>query len=222
MKKIRMICSIIFIFVFMICSSNISIKALENQVLVDGEYLTYKTEEKNDERHIYALNTDGTTVTHLIFKDDVVFEENSTGDLSVIAYIENDEPQENEVQTRAVEPNWGGMISERKRVSFPNPESSTAVAITGIIVGAVFPGASIPYAIAAAIAEYIMNYNQRYVDLTCYYRAAAGCPQYRWYDRYEYRNQSGAVFRTVSLNRKSFIGVANSPQNPPACRMYGF
>lgn len=74
MKKIRITCSIVFIFIFMICGSNISVKALENQVLLDEEYLTYKTEE----------------------------------------------------------------------------------------------------------------------------------------------------FRTVSLNRKSFIGVANSPQNPPACRMYGF
>lgn len=223
MKILRSIYLGIIAFSLVLCSStfNFTVCAEENGVYINDEYLTYDVEEENNEKHIYAYNRYGKIESHLIFKDNIVFEEDEMGNLNIVAYIENNDSQE-VIQTTAVEPNWGGMIAARTRVNFPNPESSAATVITGIIIGSFFPGASAAYSIAVGIAEYVMSHNQHYIDQTCYYREAAGCPQYRWYDRYEYRNKNGALFRTVPLNRKSFIGVSQSPENPPACRMYGF
>lgn len=223
MKIFKYICSSIIGVALLLCTCtfNFTIYAAENGVYINNEYLTYDIEKENNEKHIYAYDKYGNIDCHLIFRDNIVFEEDKEGNLKIVAYLEKNEPQEG-IKTRAVEPNWGSMLSVRTRVTFPNPESSAASVITGIIIGAFFPGASVGYSIAAGIAEYVMSYNQNYIDQTCYYREAAGCPQYRWYNKYEYRNKSGALFRTVSINRKSFIGVSQSPENPPACRMYGF
>lgn len=222
MKIIKYLFSSIIGFSLLLCTCifNFTVYASENEVDINDEYLTYDVKEENGEKHVYAYNRYGDIECHLFFKDNIVFEEDK-GNLKIIAYIEENDPQEG-IATRAVEPSWGIMLSTRTRVTFPNPESSAASAITAVIIGAWFPGASLAYSIASAIADYVMSYKQNYVDQTCYYREAAGCPQYRWYSKYEYRNKNGAVFKTVSINRKSFIGVTQSPENPPACRMYGF
>lgn len=224
MKKIRLIVLVCLSFLLTMGTFCLPISALENGVYIDGEYIRYDVEENNDEtRDVYAYDDVGNEVLHLIFVDNKVFEEKENGELSVVAYIEDTElSKQNGIQPKAIQPNWGGMISERRRVTFPNDESNLLLVVPGVLIGVVFPGASIPTAIITGIAEYVANKSPRYVDMTCYYRVAAGGPQYRWYDRYEFRNQSGALFKTVPLNRKSFIGVPNSPQNPPACRSYGF
>lgn len=46
--------------------------------------------------------------------------------------------------------------------------------------------------------------------------------QYRWYRRYVYRTAIGAVVKDTAVNQKIIIGVPNSPENPLACRAYGF
>lgn len=224
MKQIRLVVLSCLSFLLAICTFCLPLSALENGVYIDGEYIRYDVEENNNEtKDVFAYDSIGNEVLHLIFIDEKVFEEKENGELHVVAYIEDLESSKyNSIQPKAIQPNWGGMISERKRVIFPNDESNLLLIVPGILIGAVFPGAAIPYAIASGIAQYVASKSPRYIDMTCYYRVAAGCPQYRWYDRYEYRNQSGALFKTVSLNRKSFIGVPNSPQNPPACRSYGF
>lgn len=221
MKIFKYIFSCLMCVPLFLCTFGNNVYTLENGTYVNDEYFTYDVKEENEEKNVYIYDSYGKLDSHLIFRDNKVFEENEKEELVVVAYIEKYELQE-EIHTRAVEPTWGGMLSERVRVTFPNPESSAASAITGIIIGAFFPGAGVAYSVAAAMAEYVMSYNQRYIDQTCYYRAAAGCPQYRWYDRYEYRNVNGALFKTVPINRKSFIGVTHSPQNPPACSLYGF
>jgi hypothetical protein len=220
MKIFKYVCSSMIVFALLLCTFSFTVNASENSVYIDNEYLNYVVEEEDNEKNVYVYNSSGEVKSHLIFKDDIVLEEDKEGNFNIVAYIEKFEPQQ--IQTRAIEPTWGGMLSERVRVTFPNPESSAASVITGIIIGALSPGAGIAYTVAAGIAEYVMAYNQRYIDQTSYYRAAAGCPQYRWYDRYEYRNQNGSLFKTVPLNKKSFIGVTHSPQNPPACSLYGF
>lgn len=222
MKLFKYIFSGIIGFSLILCTwiSDFTVYAAENEVCIDNDYLTYEIKQDNSEKHVYAYDQNGNIECHLIFENNIVYEEND-GNLKIIAYIEEYKTQE-KMETYAIEPNWGNMLSVRTRVTFPNPESTVASAITGIIIGAWFPGASLAYSTASTITEYIMNYKQNYIDQTCFYREASGCPQYRWYNKYEYRNQSGVLFKTVSINRKSFIGVTHSPENPPACRMYGF
>lgn len=58
--------------------------------------------------------------------------------------------------------------------------------------------------VLSIIAEYLVDNDTRYIDETIYFNEAIGCPQYRWFKKQEYRNPSGKIIRTVSLNKKSF------------------
>ncbi len=218
MKKISLwfIC-----FVLIVCNLILPVSSLEHQLYVDDQLLTYDVEELNNETHVYTYDGSHNEIAHVVIRDNVAYKL-VNGQYNILAYIDESDPVNEKKQTRAAIPNWGGLKSQRRRISFPNNTSDALIEVTAVLIGVVFPGAPLAYGVAQSIATFIITHNHHFSDMTCYYREASGCPQYRWYDRYEYRTERGALIKTVSLNRKSFIGVRNSPQNPPACRSYGF
>lgn len=191
---------------------------------IDGEYYEYLISKSDEVRNIYIKDASGNLISYLTFEDDAVYEKRpDSPDKVKIAIIETTEEVESpQYQTRAIEPNWGPLLTKRTKVTYPNPESTLLTSIVGILVATALPGSGITSSLIVAVAQYIMDHNIQYVDQTAYYHEAIGCPQYRWYKKYEYRDPSGKLFKTVTLNKKSFIGVTHSPQNPPACTMYGF
>lgn len=191
-------------------------------VYIEDDYYEFLITKGTDDRQVYVKDNNGNFVYGISVEDDVIYEINvNTGAKEKISSIENfEEESMDSVQTLAVEPNWGPLISQRKRVTIPG--NSTAVSITALLASACFPGASIPIGVLSIIAEYLVDNDTRYIDETIYFNEAIGCPQYRWFKKQEYRNPSGKIIRTVSLNKKSFLGVTHSPQNPPACSLYGF
>lgn len=120
------------------------------------------------------------------------------------------------------EPSWGPMLSTSATVGGANGFGNTGMTIAGLLCAAMPPGVGLTVGALTWLGNEIAASNSSYTRVVTYYREASGCPQYRWYDRVEYYNSSGSRIATTSVNRKSFIGVKNSPDNPPACRAYGF
>lgn len=218
MKKIYKTLAIILA-VFFCFSPIYPIAARDNEVLVDGQYIHIEKQEviDSDNSVIVALNRDGKVVEELSVEGNYVYRIVNEKKV-LILYFEWQEP----ISTFAIEPTWGPLISQTVKVTFPNPESSSLTALVAFIASGVFPYLAVPISAAQLIGEYIFAYRPNYVNTTVYFNEALGCPKYRWYRRQVYRSSSGAIIHDYTLNQKTFIGVRNSPENPPACREYGF
>lgn len=107
-------------------------------------------------------------------------------------------------------------------INYNNTATSTVDQIIALLISVSFPGLSVPYTVARIVATAILDSKYTTVRYTAYYHEAIGCPQYRWYKRYVYYSPSGSVINSQTVDQKSFIGVRNSPENPPSCRAYGF
>lgn len=139
-----------------------------------------------------------------------------------IGWFEPSESVTESVDLYYTEPNWGPLLSVSTRVGAANGFGNTGTAIAALLCAALPAGVGITATALVWLGNEIAASNSSYTTVTTYFREAAGCPQYRWYNRVDYFNSSGAKIASTNLNSKSFIGVRNSPENPPACREYGF
>lgn len=221
MKKLLVKITIAFSLLFSLSLST-PISAKDDEAYIDGQYVHLELQETDDPKvySVFAKNRDGEVVEELLVEGDYIY--HLVDDEKEVIAVKDVEEVEESLSTLAVEPTWGPLLSQTIRCQYPNPESSGLTALTAAIAACVFPNLSLPIAIAQAVAEYIMAYHPNYVNTTAYFNEASGCPQYRWYRRQIYRSSTGAVIHDYSLNNKTFIGVRNSPENPPACRAYGF
>lgn len=200
--------------------SPVTVTAADNEVVLDGEFIHFEILEEEDSVTVMAINRQGKVLETVYRDENQIFRDLGT-EKELIGTVQNSDPVVLP-SVLATEPVWGPLLSQTKTITYPNPESTALVTLTSLIAGIYFPGLSVGITIAQAVAEYIGNYHPAYVTYTVYYNEASGCSLYRWYRRQVYRDPSGNTIRDYTLNQKSFIGVKNSPDNPPACRAYGF
>ena len=203
--------------------------AYANQSLLDQQSLI----EKQDIMIERDYNEDGTlksfrfydSVNQLVeeyeVEDGKVYQVTALG-RNCIGWFEVDHTVSDVANVYNTEPNWGPLLSVSSRVGSANGFGNTGTAIAAVLCAALPPGVGITYTVLIALGNEIAASNSSYTTVTTYFREAAGCPQYRWYRRIDYFNSNGAKIGTTNLNSKSFIGVPKSPENPPACRAYGF
>lgn len=190
-------------------------------MVVDGENLNYEIIRKSeDDMEIMIYDENDLMISHIVLENNVFFNV-VKGKKEIIAYQEIIDDKTENVNLMSTEPVWGALTSQTKRLTYTAAQRSNIESIIGLIISVSFPGASISYTVAYMVAENVLATNCNYTDIICYFNVANGCPDYRWYKKYEYKN-AGVLVKSYNMSIKSFIGVRNSPANPPMCRLYGF
>lgn len=225
--KLFIIFSLIMVCSFYSYNNKISANSTNNNseivsLKLNNETYNYEIINNGDDVNVIIKDANENIISTLFVINNVVYEMEE-GKLSIIAYI-NDMPVEVAYDISPyIEANWGSLLSNRTRVTIPNSESVAVSSIAGILISAITPKfVSITVSVVIAVAEYYNSKNPRYIDQTLYYHEAIGCPQYRWLKKYEARNPNGTVIKSSALSSKEFHGITHSPQNPPACTVYGF
>lgn len=190
-------------------------------VLVDGQYYSFQVEETGDSPIVIQYDVFKKQVARYFTTDNRVYRETDSKK-TIVAHIVKVEEKELLDSTDAIEPTWGPLISQVRTLVYPEWQKITADALLSILIGQYFPGLSVATTIVSAATSAAMLHKPVYIDMVAYFNEAAGCPQYRWYKKYEYRGEGRTVLASQNVSQKSFIGVRNSPENPPACRAYGF
>jgi hypothetical protein len=189
--------------------------------------------EEDGDKTVLIKDKNGNTVQKLQQIDSEVYEiDLETGESVDTGFsVEESEAEtsvtdsyEEPVRTgfRAAAPVWGPLLSQTAIIGLSNTLfSSLDRVVTAILLG-MPAGIQMSWFVATSIAQACMYIKPNHVKAVTYFREARGCWSYRLFVRTQFYNPSGAVIETANHNCSSFIGVRNSPANPPACRAYGF
>ncbi|WP_317300601.1 hypothetical protein, partial [Allobaculum stercoricanis] len=150
-----------------------------NQVVIDGELITFDIQVIDaDCVEVKAYDESDKCINHIRKEKGMVFDMLSQKNEVIATISEEETTVVGGIKTHAVEPNWGPLLSNTVRITYPNPESTALATLTSIIAAVAFPGFGTSIGVATMIAQYIMDKNPQYINYTVYYNEAAGCPQY--------------------------------------------
>lgn len=199
-----------------------SVNAEENndEININGQLLHFERSEESGIVTVRTLNHENSVLSEIYYDENCIYSINN-GVKTIIATVDINTAS-SDLSPYAIEPSWGPLLSQTVNINYNNTATSTVDQIIALLISVSFPGLSVPYSVARIVATAMLGSKYTTVKYTAYYHEAIGCPQYRWYKRYVYYSPSGSVINSQTVNQKSFIGVRNSPENPPSCRAYGF
>jgi hypothetical protein len=189
--------------------------------------------EEDGHKTVLIKDKHGNTVQKLQQIDAEVYEINlETGESVDTGFSVEDsevetvisETYEEQPQTgfRAASPVWGPLLSQTAIIGTANVVYKQLSEIASTIMFGMPTYVRVTWKVIDNLVKICMQIKPNYVRAVTYFREARGCWAYRSFVRTQFYNPAGAVIETTSHSYSTFIGVRNSPANPPACRAYGF